>query len=127
VDDPATARSASYIRLSAGMNSPEANVPHDRLFDLDEINDQFDHVDAVLVIGANDVVNPGAHRPWLAHLRDADPERGQRPQRDRAQAQHGGGLQRHGERAVLQPQDRDALRRREEGSIEKRVAEVKAL
>jgi NAD(P) transhydrogenase subunit beta len=38
----------------------EANVPYDRLFDLDEINDQFDHVDAVLVIGANDVVNPAA-------------------------------------------------------------------
>jgi NAD(P) transhydrogenase subunit beta len=49
-------------RMPGHMNVllAEANVPYDRLFDLDEINDQFDHVDAVLVIGANDVVNPAA-------------------------------------------------------------------
>ena len=49
-------------RMPGHMNVllAEANVPYDRLYDLDEINDQFDHVDAVLVIGANDVVNPAA-------------------------------------------------------------------
>jgi NAD(P) transhydrogenase subunit beta len=38
----------------------EANVPYDQLFDLDEINDEFARTDAVLVVGANDVVNPAA-------------------------------------------------------------------
>ena len=38
----------------------EANVPYDQLFDLDDINDEFARTDAVLVVGANDVVNPAA-------------------------------------------------------------------
>jgi NAD(P) transhydrogenase subunit beta len=38
----------------------EANVPYDELFDLDAINDDFGRTDAVLVVGANDVVNPAA-------------------------------------------------------------------
>jgi NAD(P) transhydrogenase subunit beta len=38
----------------------EANVPYDRLKEMDEINDEFAETDVVLVIGANDVVNPAA-------------------------------------------------------------------
>jgi NAD(P) transhydrogenase subunit beta len=38
----------------------EADVPYDRLYDLDEINAEFPQTDVVLVIGANDVVNPMA-------------------------------------------------------------------
>jgi NAD(P) transhydrogenase subunit beta len=38
----------------------EANVPYDRLYDMEEINDQFPDADVALVIGANDVVNPAA-------------------------------------------------------------------
>jgi NAD(P) transhydrogenase subunit beta len=38
----------------------EANVPYDRLYDMEEINPQFDAADVALVIGANDVVNPAA-------------------------------------------------------------------
>jgi NAD(P) transhydrogenase subunit beta len=38
----------------------EANVPYDRLYDMDEINGQFDDADVALIIGANDVVNPAA-------------------------------------------------------------------
>jgi NAD(P) transhydrogenase subunit beta len=38
----------------------EANVPYDRLYDMDQINDQFEQADVALVIGANDVVNPAA-------------------------------------------------------------------
>ena len=37
----------------------EANVPYDSLFDLDMINADFARTDAALVVGANDVVNPG--------------------------------------------------------------------
>jgi len=40
----------------------EAKVPYDRLFDRDEINAEFSNADVALVIGANDVVNPSAHR-----------------------------------------------------------------
>jgi NAD(P) transhydrogenase subunit beta len=35
----------------------EANIPYDKLYDLDQINDEFDRTDVAVVIGANDVVN----------------------------------------------------------------------
>ena len=38
----------------------EANVPYTQLYDMDDINQQFDQTDVALVIGANDVVNPAA-------------------------------------------------------------------
>ena len=38
----------------------EANVSYDKLFEMDEINGEFESCDVALVIGANDVVNPAA-------------------------------------------------------------------
>jgi NAD(P) transhydrogenase subunit beta len=49
-------------RMPGHMNVllAEANVPYDRLYEMDEINDEFEDTDVCLVIGANDVVNPAA-------------------------------------------------------------------
>jgi NAD(P) transhydrogenase subunit beta len=49
-------------RMPGHMNVllAEANVPYDQIYDLDQINDEFARTDAVLVVGANDVVNPAA-------------------------------------------------------------------
>ncbi|MFQ5989431.1 MAG: NAD(P)(+) transhydrogenase (Re/Si-specific) subunit beta [Candidatus Methylomirabilales bacterium] len=49
-------------RMPGHMNVllAEANVPYPQLFDMEQINSEFDRTDAVLVIGANDVVNPAA-------------------------------------------------------------------
>jgi NAD(P) transhydrogenase subunit beta len=38
----------------------EANVPYDIVLEMDEINGDLPRTDVVLVIGANDIVNPGA-------------------------------------------------------------------
>ncbi len=49
-------------RMPGHMNVllAEANVPYDLLNDMEEINEEFQNTDLVLIVGANDVVNPAA-------------------------------------------------------------------
>lgn len=49
-------------RMPGHMNVllAEAQVPYEQLVEMEEINGEFKHTDVVLVVGANDVVNPAA-------------------------------------------------------------------
>ncbi len=76
-------------RLPGHMNVllAEAKVPYDIVLSMDEINDDLASTSVVLVIGANDTVNPaGRGRPVEPHRRDAGAEGVGGRERHRVQA-----------------------------------------
>ncbi|MDD4337719.1 MAG: NAD(P)(+) transhydrogenase (Re/Si-specific) subunit beta, partial [Firmicutes bacterium] len=50
-------------RMPGHMNVllAEVDVPYDKLYEMDDINDEFAETDLVIVVGANDVINPAAN------------------------------------------------------------------
>ena len=93
-------------RLPGHMNVllAEAKVPYDIVLEMDEINGDLSDTDVVLVIGANDTVNPGQSRPGpgQSDRRHAGARGVEGAQRRGVQALHGDRLCGSAEPVVLQ-------------------------
>ena len=104
-------------RMPGHMNVllAEANVPYERLKEMDEVNPEFATTDVALVVGANDVVNPAAKTtPGSPDLRHADPRRRPGPRRSSSSSGRcGPGFAGIDNELLYDPKHHAALRRRQ--------------
>ena len=74
----------------------EADIPYDKLLDMDAVNGDMAQTDVALVIGANDVTNPAARTDASSPIFGMPiPDVGQSAHRNGHQAQHGRRLRRY--------------------------------
>ena len=117
-------------RMPGHMNVllAEADVPYDKLKEMDDINGEFARTDVSLVIGANDVTNPAARTVrespiYGMPILDVD-KSGSVIVLKRSMIER---VRRHRQPALLRPEDRDALRRRQDLRVSDILSEVQAL
>ena len=103
-------------RMPGHMNVllAEAQVPYEQLKEMAEINGEFKDADVVLVVGANDVVNPAAKTTPGAPIYGMPILNADEAQADHLhEAVDAPRLRRHRERAALRREDHPAVRRRQ--------------
>ena len=115
-------------RMPGHMNVllAEADIPYDRLVEMDDMNPEMPQVGVALVIGANDVVNPAARtdeKSPIYGMPIIDADRAQTVLAIKRSMNPG--FAGHRERALLREQHADALRRREGGDRRRRQAAVR--